>query len=130
MYGAFLETLADMGFRSSLEKMGAIPKGPKSKPPALPPDPILEALGTLHICPDCKGNTFIMGPQGGMSQNIKCENRECGSEFSVAPFEDGQWLDVPMMAKRTNRSEADSISLYGFGYGRFHSNSTSTSATV
>ena len=120
MYASFLESLANIGFRSQLEKMGAIPKGPKSNPPALPPDPVFEALAVRHVCPDCGGDKFNMGPSGGMSQNIKCSNMECGSEFCVAPFEDGQFYGEPFFAKRTNRSEEDSISLWGRGYGKLH----------
>jgi hypothetical protein len=39
-----------------------------------------------------------MGPKGGMGQNIQCS--DCGSEFNLAPFEDGQWLGEPFMAER------------------------------
>lgn len=119
MYAAFLETLADMGFRDRLEKMGAISKGPKSNPP-VPFDPVFDAVAVRHVCPDCNGDKFTMGPSGGMSQNIKCSNLECGSEFCVAPFEDGQFYGEPFFAKRTDRSEEESISLYGRGYGKLH----------
>lgn len=50
-------------------------------------------------CPDCHGDMFLMGPQGGCAQNIKCANKECGSEFNVAPF-DGGWCGAPMIAAR------------------------------
>lgn len=82
--------------------------------------PVVRALAFDHICPDCGGDSFTMGPQCGMSQNIKCSNLECGSEFTVAPFEDGHWLGVPMMAERTDRSEQDAVSIYGRGYGAKH----------
>ena len=61
-------------------------------------DPVFEALANQHVCPDCKGDKFLMGPQGGMGQNVKCEG--CGSEFNLAPFEDGQWLVAPFIAER------------------------------
>jgi hypothetical protein len=96
------------------KKKKAMRIGPK------PEDPVFHALAVDHKCPDCCGEKFNMGPQGGASQNIKCSNPECGSEFCVGPFEDGQWLDTPFLAKRTNRSEADSISLWGRGYGPKH----------
>ncbi len=83
-------------------------------------DPVFDALAIDHTCPDCGGEEFNMGPQGGMSQHIKCSNVECGSEFCVAPFEDGEFLDTPMVARRTNRSEAESISVWGRGYGNLH----------
>jgi hypothetical protein len=31
-------------------------------------------------CPDCKIGKFLIGPSGGMSTNIKCDN--CGSEIN------------------------------------------------
>src|SRR5271154_985542 len=91
MYAAFLETLADMGFRDKLEKMGAIPRREVVTTTGRKPlaDPLLDAIGNRHVCPDCGGNKFTMGPSGGMSQNIKCSNLECGSEFCAAPFENG-----------------------------------------
>lgn len=118
MYTAFIEALANMGFRNQLEKMGAISKSKSN--PIVNANPVFEALANRHVCPDCGGDSFSMGPQGGMSQNIKCSNLECGSEFSVAPFEDGQWLGTPIMVERTNRSETDSIAVWGRGYGKLH----------
>ena len=36
-------------------------------------------------CPDCGGLSFYPGPEGGLSQNLKCVT--CGSSFNVcAPF--------------------------------------------
>lgn len=36
-------------------------------------------------CPDCDAkNSMLMGPRGGASVNVKCEN--CGSRFNVTPF--------------------------------------------
>lgn len=37
-------------------------------------------------CPDCKKFGFLAGPRGGLAQNVKCANRECGSRFNVTPF--------------------------------------------
>lgn len=38
-------------------------------------------------CPDCGGSGFLAGPCGGLSQNIKCANPQCGSRFNVmGPF--------------------------------------------
>jgi ribosomal protein S27AE len=34
-------------------------------------------------CPDCGGDRFLAGPEGGMNQNIKCAG--CGSKFNVCP---------------------------------------------
>lgn len=36
-------------------------------------------------CPDCGGTSFLSGPCGGCSENIKCANPECGSEFNICP---------------------------------------------
>lgn len=93
---------------------------PFRKKSEAPLDPVFEALANRHACPDCGGTEFNMGPQGSMSQNIKCSNPECGSEFCAAPFEDGKWLGVPFVAERTNRSEPDSIAVWGHGYGPRH----------
>jgi hypothetical protein len=73
-------------------------------------DPLAQALLYDNQCPDCKGKEFFDGPSGGMSQNIKCANQECGSEFCIGPF----------FARRTNRAEKDAIALYGFAYGPKH----------
>src|SRR5580658_4863552 len=126
MYAAFLEKLASIGFRDRLENMGVIPKKQwveyslrTGAPIPKPNDAVFDAIANRHVCPDCGGDKFTTGPSGGMSQNIKCSNLECGSEFCVAPFEDG-WLGEPMFVKRTNRSEADSVTFYGRGYGKLH----------
>jgi hypothetical protein len=78
-----------------------------------PVDPLIQALAYDRICPDCKGSTFTMGPKGGMSQNIKCTNPQCGAEFCVAPFEDA-WIGPPMYVERTNRTPEMSKAIYGF----------------
>lgn len=67
-------------------------------------DPVFEALANQHICPDCKGESFFMGPKGGAAQNVKCANPECGSEFNLAPFEDGAWLGPPMLVQRIGKT--------------------------
>lgn len=51
-------------------------------------DPVLAAL-TKGRCPDCNGDMFYAGPQGGLAQNIQCANKSCGSKFNVAPFDNG-----------------------------------------
>jgi hypothetical protein len=33
-------------------------------------------------CPDCETGQFLLGPEGGNSQNVRCDNPECGSEFN------------------------------------------------
>ncbi len=83
-------------------------------------DPVFHALAVDHVCPDCAGAEFNMGPQGGMSQNIKCANPDCGSEFCVAPFEDGRFLGEPFLVQRTDRPEAESVAIWGRGYGPLH----------
>jgi hypothetical protein len=71
---------------------------PFRRKPVVPYDPVFDALANRHICPDCKHDSFLMGPKGGMGQNVKCE--DCGSEFNLAPFEDGQWCGEPFIAER------------------------------
>lgn len=50
-------------------------------------EPKQDSLGELEPlrqarCPDCDGEEFLGGPEGGICQNIKCEG--CGSKFNVA----------------------------------------------
>ena len=92
---------------------------PFSKKTETAVDPLTYALYNQHSCPDCGQDRFTMGSQGGACQNIKCANPECGSEFNVAPFEDGQWLDAPFLVQRVNRTEEESVA-YGRGYGSLH----------
>jgi hypothetical protein len=73
----------------------------KSEQPKSKEDILLESLGK-GVCPDCQGREFYFGPHGGVSQNIKCVNPECNSEFCVAPFDDG-WCGTPLFAERTFR---------------------------
>ena len=35
------------------------------------------------ICPDCRHESFLDGPEGGGSINILCSH--CGAKFNVAP---------------------------------------------
>lgn len=67
---------------------------------AAKPLPTVQECLVKGICPDCGGNKWFMGPQGGMCQNIKCSNPDCGSRFNCGPFEDGQWLGQPLIADR------------------------------
>ncbi len=91
LFSATMGGLAMLGFPWSLKTNKEI------KPVG---DPVFEALAVKHICPDCGGAEFLMGPQGGASQNVKCANDKCGSKFNLAPFEDGKWFDTPMIAER------------------------------
>jgi len=68
----------------------------KKKAPVV--DPVFDAIANRHVCPDCNNDTFFQGRRGGLSQNIKCS--KCGSEFNVAPFEDGQFLGEPFLVER------------------------------
>ena len=76
--------------------------------PAEPKDSVFEALTDRKgaHCPDCGGLDFFMGPQGGMSRNIKCANEHCGSEFNCAPFDEG-WCGTPMLAERISSPQPD-----------------------
>lgn len=38
-----------------------------------------------ECCPDCGGSDFLVGPRGGLSQNMSCAG--CGSEYNVARYE-------------------------------------------
>jgi transcription elongation factor Elf1 len=44
-------------------------------------DAEMEAINRGH-CPDCNHRGFVLGPRGGMSQNIECGG--CGNRFNVA----------------------------------------------
>lgn len=36
-------------------------------------------------CPDCGGTQFLAGSSAGYSEDVRCANPECGSEFNVCP---------------------------------------------
>ena len=65
------------------------------------PDSVFAAL-SKGKCPDCASAEFLMGPRGGAAQNVKCAG--CGSEFNLAPFEDGKWLGEPLFAERISEA--------------------------
>ncbi len=45
----------------------------------------LRWLPDYNRCPDCQGELFIHGPEGGMSMNIRCAT--CGTKFCfMGPF--------------------------------------------
>jgi len=47
----------------------------------------LETIREAQKCPDCGHDEFLAGPRGGMAQNFKCANPECGSRFNdMGPF--------------------------------------------
>ena len=37
-------------------------------------------------CLDCGCKDFLQGPSGGMAQNVKCANDECGSKYNIMPM--------------------------------------------
>jgi hypothetical protein len=43
---------------------------------------LLDALNSGH-CPDCENEKFLLGPEGGLTQNIKCS--KCGNRFNYCP---------------------------------------------
>jgi len=45
----------------------------------------LDAL-TRGECPTCRSRGFILGPRGGVAQNIECANLECRARFNVTTF--------------------------------------------
>ena len=48
----------------------------------IPFDAVRLALNAGH-CPDCGGKKFLAGPEGGLTQNIKCAT--CGAAFNYCP---------------------------------------------
>jgi hypothetical protein len=63
-------------------------------------DPVLfKAIWVNRSCPDCGNDTFRMGPQGGLCQNVMCANVDCESRFNLAPFDDN-WCGFPFMIDR------------------------------
>jgi len=47
-----------------------------------PTEPLLAALNSGR-CPDCCGVKFLKGPEGGLTENIKCTG--CGAAFNYCP---------------------------------------------
>lgn len=45
----------------------------------------LTANGKCYTCADCSA-PLQAGPEGGMSVNMRCSNKECRSKFNVTPF--------------------------------------------
>lgn len=43
---------------------------------------LLDALNGGH-CPDCGNDKFLLGPEGGLTQNIECS--KCGNRFNYCP---------------------------------------------
>ena len=37
-------------------------------------------------CVDCGCKDFLEGPSGGIAQNVKCANDECGSKYNIMPM--------------------------------------------
>ena len=54
----------------------------KSQPLIDPIDPITQSF-RKGKCPDCGGDEFFEGPQGGLCQNFKCATPTCGSRFNI-----------------------------------------------
>lgn len=55
-------------------------------------------------CPDCGGDKLLIGPSGGLSQNIMCGNQACGSRFNVmGPFGVERISDAKPLAPRLER---------------------------
>ena len=48
----------------------------------IPFDVVRHSLNAGH-CPDCGGHQFLHGPQGGLTENIKCAT--CGAKFNFCP---------------------------------------------
>jgi hypothetical protein len=46
-------------------------------------DQTLLSLLVDSTCPDCGGDSFLRGPEGGLCTNIKCAH--CGACFNFCP---------------------------------------------
>jgi hypothetical protein len=44
------------------------------------------ALLTSGHCPACKERGFVLGPKGGVAQNIECASLACRARFNVTSF--------------------------------------------
>ena len=44
-----------------------------------------DAISRGH-CPDCGYRGFVLGPKGGVAQNIECGNISCRARFNVTTF--------------------------------------------
>lgn len=60
------------------------------------------------MCPNCESDFLCDGPEGGMSQNIRC--RTCGQGYNVSPMGidnigiDESWIDKKKVrAKKLNK---------------------------
>lgn len=48
-------------------------------------DSDLATLAAGH-CPICKERGFVLGPRGGVAQNIECANLGCRARFNVVTY--------------------------------------------
>jgi hypothetical protein len=46
---------------------------------------------TNRTCPDCGGSEFISGPRAGVSQNIRCAELTCSSQYNTVELQ-GHYL--------------------------------------
>lgn len=49
-------------------------------------DNAIEAAITRGHCPDCNHRGFVLGPRGGVAQNIECGNLDCRARFNVCVY--------------------------------------------
>ena len=63
----------------------------------------------LGHCPVCNYRGFLLGPRGGIAQNIECASLECRARFNVVRLPDGA-----ICGQRIN-SEAEGGTDWGHG---------------
>lgn len=61
-----------------------------------------DALDSLNrgVCPVCHYRGFVLGPKGGLNQNIECGNLSCRTRFNVALFS-GRIMSAQRIEKRS-----------------------------
>lgn len=47
-----------------------------------------ETIARGH-CPNCGYRGFVLGPKGGVAQNIECGGLECRARFNIVRLPDG-----------------------------------------
>jgi hypothetical protein len=60
-------------------------------------DPLATTISAGY-CPDCSYRGFVLGPRGGVAQNIECGNVRCRARFNVTI-----WSSEVVLVQRIER---------------------------
>lgn len=65
---------------------GGEASGARGSPlPVIEDDEVTVWFANSDLCPDCSSGDFVLGPRGGLAQNMECAS--CGSRFNIARYE-------------------------------------------